>query len=76
MKIIHTTEWSLQCQLPTSRSVVKVELDRTIVSGWIERKLKDIPDRKKYTHTHTGYSMSFFGGKGKKVLMQQSHGLW
>ena len=67
----------MQCQLPTSRSVVKVELDRNIVSGLIERKLKDIPDRKKYTHTHThtGYSMSFFGGKGKKVLMQQSHGL-
>ena len=70
----------MQCQLPTSRSVVKVELDRNIVSGLIERKLKDIPDRKKYTHTHThththtGYSMSFFGGKGKKVLMQQSHG--
>ena len=67
----------MQCQLPTSRSAVKVELDRNIVSGLIERKLKDIPDRKKYTHTHThrGYSMSFFGGKGKKELMQQSHGL-
>ena len=56
--------------------MVKVELDRNIVSGLIERKLKHSPDRKKYTHTHThtGYSMSFFGGKGKKVLMQQSHG--
>lgn len=42
----------MQCQLPTSRSAVKVELDRNIVSGLIERKLKDIPDRKKYTHTH------------------------
>ena len=64
----------MQCQLPTNRSVVKVELDRNIVSGLIERKLKDIPDRKKI-HTHRGYCMSFFGGKGKKVLMQQSHGL-
>lgn len=46
----------MQCQLPTSRSVVKVELDRSIVSGLIERNVKVIPGRekkKRNTHTYT-----------------------